>query len=124
MSRTRSSSSRRVSGPSPSTTTSRKVISTLWLYQTVDVVQGVAGFTAFLAKVGESISFLSFLDKLTPKADKTQAIDLGLKVVSEIACFCQINGLPGDSVGDFVESLADYKHEALIAWPRWSASTA
>jgi hypothetical protein len=80
----------------------------------VDFVQGVSGFAAIMAKVGESISFLSFLDKLTPKADKTQAIDLGIKVVTEIACFCQINGLPGDSVGDFVESLADYKHEALM----------
>ncbi len=86
----------------------------LWLYQTVDVVQGAAGFTALLAKVGESVKFLSFLDKLTPKADTTQALDLGLKIVTEIACFCQINGLPGDSVGDFVESLADYKHEALM----------
>src|SRR5262245_26074324 len=86
----------------------------LWLYQTVDFVQGVTGLTALLAKVGESVSFLSFLDKLTPKAEKTQAIDLGLKVVTEIACFCLINGLPGDSVGDFVKSLADYKHEALM----------
>jgi hypothetical protein len=86
----------------------------LWLYQTVDFVQGVSGLAAIMAKVGESVSFLSFLDKLTPKADKTQAIDLGIKVVTEIACFCQINGLPGDSVGDFVESLADYKHEALM----------
>jgi len=86
----------------------------LWLYQTVDYVQGVAGFGALLSKVGESVSFLSFLDRLTPKSDTTQAIDLGLKVVTEIACFCQINGLPGDSVGDFVESLADYKHEALM----------
>jgi hypothetical protein len=86
----------------------------LWLYQTVDYLQGVGGFAAMLSKVGESVSFLSFLDRLTPKADTTQAIDLGLKVVTEIACFCQVNGLPGDSVGDFVESLADYKHEALM----------
>lgn len=86
----------------------------LWMYQTVDFMQGVSGFGALLSKVGESVSFLSFLDRITPKADTTQAIDLGLKVVTEIACFCQINGLPGDSVGDFVESLADYKHEALM----------
>lgn len=86
----------------------------LWLYQTVDYVQGVAGFGALLSKIGESVSFLSFLDRLTPKSDTTQAVDLGLKVVTEIACFCQINGIPGDSVGDFVESLADYKHEALM----------
>jgi hypothetical protein len=86
----------------------------LWLYQTVDYVQGVAGFAALTSKLGESFSFLSFLDRVTPKSDTTQAVDLGLKVVTEIACFCQINGLPGDSVGDFVESLADYKHEALM----------
>lgn len=86
----------------------------LWLYQTVDFVQGVSGFGALLSKVGESVSFLSFLDRITPKADTTQAVDLGVKIVTEIACFCQINGLPGDSVGDFVESLADYKHEALM----------
>src|SRR5262245_13834556 len=86
----------------------------LWLYQTVDFVQGVGGFAALMSKVGESVSFLSFLDKITPKADTTQAVDLGVKVVTEIACFCQINGIPGDSVVDFVQSLADYKHEALM----------
>jgi len=86
----------------------------LWLYQTVDYVQGVTGFAALLSKIGESVKFLSFLDRLTPKADTTQAVDLGVKVVTEIACFCLVNGLPGDSVGDFVESLADYKHEALM----------
>jgi hypothetical protein len=86
----------------------------LWLYQSVDFVQGVAGFGAVLHQIGESVSFLSFLDRVTPKSDTTQAVDLGLKVVTEIACFCQVNGIPGDSVGDFVESLADYKHEALM----------
>ncbi|MCO6456678.1 MAG: hypothetical protein J5I93_15375 [Pirellulaceae bacterium] len=86
----------------------------LWLYQTVDFVQGVAGFTAMLSKLGESFSFLSFLDRLTPKSDTTQAVDLGLKIVTEIVAFCKINGLPGDSIGDFVESLADYRHEALM----------
>ena len=86
----------------------------LWLYQTVDFVQGVGGFAALLHKIGESVSFLSFLDRLTPKADTTQSIDLGVKITTEIACFCLINGIPGDSIGDFVESLADYKHEALM----------
>ena len=86
----------------------------LWLYQTVDYIQGVSGFTAILAKVGESVSFLSFLDRLTPKADTVQAVDLSLKLVTEIIAFCKLNGLPGDSVGDFVESLADYRNEALM----------
>ncbi|MCA9115823.1 MAG: hypothetical protein KDA79_12125 [Planctomycetaceae bacterium] len=86
----------------------------LWLYQTVDSTQGLAGVAAFLSKIGESVSFLSFLDRLTPKADTTQAVDLGLKLVAEIVGFCSLNGLPGDSVGDFVESLADYQDEALM----------
>ena len=86
----------------------------LWLYQTVDFVQGVSGFTALVAKVGENVSFLSFLDRLTPKADTTQAIDLGIKLVTEIVAFCALNGIPGDSIGDFVESLSDYHHEALM----------
>ncbi len=69
---------------------------------------------AFMSKIAENISFLSFLDRLTPKADTTQAIDLGLKLVAEIVAFCSLNGIPGDSVGDFVESLSDYRHESLM----------
>ena len=94
--------------------TSQNYQRALWLYQTVDSTQGLAGVTAFISKIGESISFLSFLDRVTPKADTTQAVDLGLKLVAEIVGFCSLNGLPGDSVGDFVESLADYRDEALM----------
>ncbi|QDU75937.1 hypothetical protein Pan97_29810 [Bremerella volcania] len=86
----------------------------LWLYQTIDSTQGVAGFASFLSKMAENFSFLSFLNNVTPKADTTQAVDLGLKLVAEIVAFCSLNGLPGDSIGDFVESLADYRHEALM----------
>ena len=76
--------------------------------------QGQAGTLAFVAKIAENIKFLSFLEKLTPKADTTQAVDLGLKLVAEIVAFCSLNGIPGDSVGDFVESLSNYRHEALM----------
>lgn len=86
----------------------------LWIYQTVDYLQGVSGMAAMASKLGETFSFLSFLNRVTPKADTTQAVDFSLKLVAEIACFCQMNGIPGDSVGDFVKSLADYKHEALM----------
>lgn len=51
---------------------------------------------------------------MTPKADKSQTIDLGLKLVTELVAFCQINGIPGDSIGDFVASLADYSGESLM----------
>ena len=32
----------------------------------------------------------------------------------EIIAFCKLNGIPGDGIGDFAESLADYRHEALM----------
>src|SRR5690606_34209920 len=86
----------------------------LWLYRSVDSVQGLAGTTAFLAKVGQDVGFLSFLGRLLPKEDTTQAVDLGLKLVTEVVAFSYINGIPGDSIGEFVESLADYRHEALM----------
>jgi hypothetical protein len=85
-----------------------------WLYQTIDSLQGKAGALALANKIGESVGFLSFLNRLTPKADTIQVIDLSLKTIVELLAFCQINGIPGDSIGDFVESLADYRDEALM----------
>jgi hypothetical protein len=34
--------------------------------------------------------------------------------VTELVAFCQINGIPGDSIGDFLASLADYSGESLM----------
>ncbi len=86
----------------------------LWLYQTVDSTDSALGTAALANKVGEKIPLFGFLNKLTPKADKLQAIDLSIKVVVELVAFCKINGIPGDSIGDFVASLADYGGESLM----------
>ncbi|MDX2100144.1 MAG: hypothetical protein SFW36_20400, partial [Leptolyngbyaceae cyanobacterium bins.59] len=86
----------------------------LWLYQTVDFTDKALGTAALANKVGEKIPLLGFLGKLTPKADKAQTIDLSLKLVAELVAFCQINGIPGDSIGDFVASLGDYSGESLM----------
>ncbi|HIK26493.1 MAG: hypothetical protein N3E45_08405 [Oscillatoriaceae bacterium SKW80] len=86
----------------------------LWLYQTIDSASTALGTAAMANKIGESISFLSFLNKITPKAEKAQAIDLSLKVIVELLAFCQINGIPGDSIGDFLSALADYGGESLM----------
>lgn len=86
----------------------------LWLYQTVDGTDKVLGAAALANKVGEKIPFLGFLNAVTPKADKAQTIDLTLKIVAELVAFCQINGIPGDSIGDFVASLGEYAGESLI----------
>lgn len=86
----------------------------LWLYQTVDNTDALLGAAALANKVGEKISFLGFLDKMTPKPERAQAIDLSIKLIVEILAFCQINGIPGDSLGDFLRALADYSGESLM----------
>jgi hypothetical protein len=86
----------------------------MWLYQTVDSTDKALGAAALANKVGEAVSFLGFLDKITPKADKAQTIDLCLKIVAELVAFCQINGIPGDSIGDFVAALGEYGGESFM----------
>ncbi len=81
---------------------------------TVDGTDKALGAAALANKVGESVSFLGFLDKLTPKPDKAQTIDLCLKLLAEVVGFCQINGIPGDSIGDFVAALGEYGKESMI----------
>lgn len=86
----------------------------LWIYRTADSVQGFAGTASFVEKLSESFSFLSWLGALTPKAETSQSIDLAVKLVAEIVAFLTINGRPGDNVGEFVESLTDYRDEARM----------
>ncbi|MEH2349437.1 MAG: hypothetical protein V7K55_15885 [Nostoc sp.] len=86
----------------------------LWLYQTVDNTDKALGAAALANKVSEKIPLLGFLNSVTPKPDKAQTIDLTLKLVAELVAFCQINGIPGDSIGDFVASLGEYSGESLI----------
>jgi len=86
----------------------------MWLYQTVDSTDRALGAAAVANKVGERVPLLGFLNRITPKADKAQTIDLCLKLVSELVAFCSINGIPGDSIGDFVASLGEYSGESLM----------
>ncbi len=86
----------------------------LWLYQTVDSTDKALGAAALANKIGENVSMLGFLDSITPKPEKAQTIDLTLKLVVELVAFCQINGIPGDSIGDFVAALGEYSSESFI----------
>lgn len=87
----------------------------IWLYQMVDTAGKAMGAAALANKAAEKISFLSFLDKITPKADTIQTVDFSLKFVVELIAFCKINGIPGDSIGDFMSALADnYRGESLM----------
>lgn len=86
----------------------------MWLYQTVDNAAGALGAAAMANKIGQDISFLGFLGNLTPKPEKVQSLDLTIKLVVELVAFCQINGIPGDSIGDFLSALGDYSGESLM----------
>jgi len=86
----------------------------LWLYQTIDKTDSLLATTALANKVGEKISLLGFLNKITPNSDKLQSIDFGLKLLTEIVAFSQINGIPRDNIGDFVASLSDYANESKM----------
>jgi hypothetical protein len=87
----------------------------MWLYQTVDSADRALGTAALANKVGDKIPLVGgLLSKVTPNPDKAQALDLSIKLVVELVAFCQINGIPGDSIGDFVASLADYSGESLM----------
>lgn len=94
--------------------TSENYQNALWLYETIDSAGSALGTAALANKVGEKVPLLGLLNKLTPRADKAQAIDLSLKLIVEILTFCQINGIPGNSVGDFMASLGDYGGESLM----------
>ncbi len=85
-----------------------------WLYQTVDNASGALGAAAMANKIGQDIPFLGILGNLTPKPEKAQSIDLTVKLVVELVAFCQINGIPGDSIGDFLAALGDYSGESLM----------
>ncbi len=86
----------------------------LWLYQNIDKADSALGAAALANKVSGKIPLLGFISRLTPETDQAQGLDLCLKLIVELVAFCQINGIPGDSIGDFVAALADYEGESLM----------
>jgi hypothetical protein len=89
------------------------------IFNLVDSTQGLAGAAEMANKLSEAFDFLSFLGKITPKADTTQGIDAAVKFVAEMATFCYCNGLPGDSVGDFATALTAYEKEDSMRFAAW-----
>ena len=85
----------------------------LWLYESVDSASGLLGAAAMANRIGQD-TFLGFLKNITPKPEKAQTIDLVVKLVTEVVAFCHINGIPGDSLGDFLAALGDYSSESLM----------
>ena len=86
----------------------------VWLYQTLDNTDKVVGAAALANKIGNSFSFIPFLQQLTPKADTLQSIDLKMKLVAELIAYSKLNGLTL-SPQKFAASLKDnYQNEALM----------
>ncbi len=86
----------------------------VWLYQTANSMGGKLGAAALANKIGESVSFLSFLEKITPQADNAQMIDFCLKLTAEVVAYYKINGIPGDGMGEFMAAVGDYGKESIM----------
>lgn len=86
----------------------------VWIYQMLDDTQGISGLASLGNKLSADFELLRFLGEVTPKADVTQAVDASVKLVGELTAFCLVNGMPGDSVGDFAAAFgAAQKEDAM-----------
>lgn len=85
------------------------------LYQMIDKADTAMATAALANKVGEKVSFLSFLGNITPKADVAQTVDLVLKIAIEIIAFSKLNGIPQPNPREFANSLSShYQNESLM----------
>ena len=86
----------------------------MWLYRTVDNTDKAIAAAAIADKLGDKFRFIPFLDKITPKADSIQSVDLRIKLVAELIAFSKLNGLSLNPV-QFASSLKEnYQNEALL----------
>ncbi|MGB3641481.1 MAG: hypothetical protein WBA39_28470 [Rivularia sp. (in: cyanobacteria)] len=86
----------------------------MWYYNLVENADKALGAAAMANKIGEKIGFLKFLNKVTPKADTSQSIDLCLKIVAELIAYSKLNGIqlnPGEFVSEIREN---YNGAALM----------
>ena len=77
----------------------------VWLYQTADSSDSLLAAAALAHQVGEKIGFLSFLSRVTPKAETVQCLDLALKLTVEALAYLMIHGLKPEQVSEFAQSL-------------------
>jgi hypothetical protein len=86
----------------------------LSLYDAVNRSQKAAGGLRVLANVTGGLPLVKRMATLAPASETLQAVDLSLKVASEMLAFTQVNGLPGNSFSDFRASLNEYAGEARV----------
>ena len=86
----------------------------IWLYRTADSTDRAAAAAAIADKVGNTFRFIPLIDKLTPKADSIQSLDLKLKLAAELIAFSKLSGAGVNPV-KFAGAIKDnYHKEALL----------
>ena len=86
----------------------------VWLYRTVDNTDKAIAAAAIADKLGDKFRFIPFLDKITPKADSVQSVDLRIKLVAELIIFSKLNDLSLNP-SQFAGALkTNYQDEALL----------
>lgn len=89
----------------------------VWLYKLTDSADKAVAAASLANKVGSKFAVLSFLTKVTPKADTVQTIDLCLKITVEALAYLSLHGFSKESIGDWVSNLGvdgSYSNESAL----------
>ncbi len=94
----------------------------LTIFRAVDTADKAVAAAVAANAVGNTFSFLGFLDKITPKPDTVQALDAALKLAAEVAAFATLRGLPVHSLAEaqaFPAALATYAKADMMRLAAW-----
>lgn len=89
----------------------------VWLYQIPDTADKAVAAASLANKIGDRVGILSFLSKMTPKADSSQTIDLCLKLTAEALAHLSLHGLNREAVGQWADALNQtetYSNESAL----------
>lgn len=89
----------------------------VWLYKLTDSADKAVAAASLANKVGSRFAVLSLFEKLTPKADTSQTIDLCLKLTVEALAYLSLHGFSKESVGNWISSLGvdgQYSNESAL----------
>jgi len=91
------------------------------VYRGVDHVATGAGLASVFSMVADRVELFEKVRDVTPKPDTVQAVDAAVKLAAELAAFTLVNGIPGDSIGDFSKSVAEYGKDERMRMVAWLA---
>lgn len=89
----------------------------VFFYGLADSTDKMVAAASLANKVGEKFGALSFLEKLTPKSDTSQTIDLCLKLTCEALAHLSLRGLSRDAISQWAADLnreEQYGNEAAL----------